>query len=484
MATTQLKDKDGSNVYPAIEGGSEGNGNGLNSNFSVSSEYWYSYNLLTEQGYITSSGGVDGDEESDSSYKKKWLHTDFLPIVCDSMTVEYSKPDWGSYNYAYYAFYDENKTFITGKAFLCKDAKNKVTHDFSEWSTKPAYVRFSGVPCYVNGDQATYGYRLRFWFRAVQVLNGGDAVVNEVKKHQEGTDKMHKILLFGNSFTLNTMNPMEELCMRLGVTNFYIQVVALAGQPIGTYVTKLNNRTTPFESGDYLPAVNMFETYPNGIMVDILSHDWDIVFFQNSSTASENYTDNDDTNLTTLIKAVKTYCTNPHVKIGWLFTWETWQGSAGATRCYPYSSISAAVQRMKGLHPDVIVVPAGTAIQNARGTTLNMDGDTIIGEMLSYDFQEKEDHSINWYQHLATGAGQYIACYTFYEKILAPITGKSFLLDDIVTSGSGTGVVNITDNNRTVVQNCVLAALRNPWEVTDPSELDPDYVAPESEPER
>ena len=449
--TTQLKDKDGLNIYPAVESGSGGGSVDIDVTATVkygAADWW----LSEETGYINSSGTKVDDPTSDEY--GGWVVTDYLPVMVDAMSVRYrnnmNNARYGT-SLARYAYYDENKTLITGKVFPIYDARVEVSHDFSGWDKKPAYVRFS-----VNKRRA-------YDFVAKQVLHGSDALNYRLANPEK---KMLKVLLFGNSFTNNTMQRMQSICNDLSIDNVYIQTITIASALLSAYAARLENMDA-FSGSDYGVPVGWDETLQTGTIVDVLSHDWDIVSFQQQSTNSGKYSTYEPS-LTTLINATKQYCTNPNVRISWLFTWGTAQGGG----LFPWSNIKDAVKMMSIKHPDVLIVPVGTAIENARGTSLNASG-----EMLCYDYHVTD--GTTFYQHLSN-TGCYIAGCTWYEKVLAPITGKSIYTDYFTSSDSGVGSIPITDANRALCQRCAVAAIENPFEVTNPALLDPDYVAPTS----
>lgn len=97
------------------------------------------------------------------------------------------------------------------------------------------------------------------------------------------------------------------------------------------------------------------------------------------------------------------------------------------------------------------IVPVGTAIQNARNTSL-----------------EDSDHLLRDNRHLNTGVGRYVAGCAFFDAVIAPFYGVSIVGNSYTTS-AGTPV---TDDNKELCQQCGHAAVANMWEVT--TGLEPD----------
>lgn len=145
-----------------------------------------------------------------------------------------------------------------------------------------------------------------------------------------------------------------------------------------------------------------------------------------------------------LIDYVHAHCTNPNVKIAFYMTWAYDATSTyGAFSYYRrnqqlmYDSIVACAQRVMAQHPDVeVLIPAGTAVQNARtgylGERLNRDG-----------------------YHLHYEHGRYIASLCWYEALF----GESAL--DVVYQPA-----TLTDYCADLCRHAAHAAHETPYAVT------------------
>ena len=97
------------------------------------------------------------------------------------------------------------------------------------------------------------------------------------------------------------------------------------------------------------------------------------------------------------------------------------------------------------------LIPAGTAVENARLTSMNTDVN---------DFSS--DTQI---QHLAVGVGRYVAACAFYSEVLEPMTGIPVYNDTTTTisSDGGLGSVAVTADNRELCQKCAEYAVIHPF---------------------
>lgn len=157
-----------------------------------------------------------------------------------------------------------------------------------------------------------------------------------------------------------------------------------------------------------------------------------------------------------LVSFVKANCSNPNVKIGFYMTWaydktSTYSGFKlyNKDQQLMYDSIIACAKKVMDNHPEItILIPGGTAVQNARTS--------YIGEHLNRDGY-----------HLHYNHGRYIAALSWYEVIF----GKSAL--DVTWHPE-----SITDYCADMCRHAVHAAVGKPFEV---SSLAADFSEPEHE---
>lgn len=116
--------------------------------------------------------------------------------------------------------------------------------------------------------------------------------------------------------------------------------------------------------------------------------------------------------------------------------------------------IALAVQQMVMSDGIDVLIPEGTAIQNARNTSLNTEAE------LTRDGT-----------HLDLGIGRYLAACTWLQSIFAPVFGISILgnkaLPEVITQPEGDFDSHpVTEDNRELAQRCAVAAVVAPFAIT------------------
>ena len=266
----------------------------------------------------------------------------------------------------------------------------------------------------------------------------------------ETTSEPLRILAIGNSFTQNTMQYIAGICDNLGVENVVIRRLYRDGASLQDYDEMALTTASGSSTFKIHNVVGTTESTSN-TLGGMLANNWDYVMLQQKSSISDDYS-SFEPYLTNLINKVKANCTNPNVKFIWLMTWKT---SAAA-----YADIIAVTKKISNRFD--IVVPAGTAIQNIRNSSVN---DTNAN-----DFSRDG-------QHLNMGVGDYVAGCTFYAAVLQPFTGKNLHNNNFSnTAGehdtqSATGAVDVTDANRDICKECAVFAVLRPYNPTDVENL-------------
>ena len=189
-----------------------------------------------------------------------------------------------------------------------------------------------------------------------------------------------------------------------------------------------------------------------GSLKTILHQDWDMIILQQASTDAYDWSTYQPY-ITKLIDIIKYEC--PKACIGFMLTWATIY--TGETHAPSYSqryemNVNCAKKVLHEIGIDFIVAP-GTAIQNARNTSL-----------------EDADHLLRDSRHLNYGVGRYVAGCAFFDAVIAPFYGVSIIGNSYTTS-AGTPV---TDDNKLLCQQCGHAAVANMFEVT--TGIDPTYT--------
>lgn len=266
-----------------------------------------------------------------------------------------------------------------------------------------------------------------------------------------------RILGIGNSFTVDALEQhMQPLCTAEGRD-------VVIGYPYrgGTWLSQhdaWSNRTDTlpynyrkFKNGQF--SSTGLATY--SLAMAMADEPWDWVIIQSDHDSAGIYKSYVPY-MEHLIDFVQTHCSNPNVKICFYMTWaydanSTYKSFALYNRNQQtmYDSIISAAQRVMANHPELeMLIPAGTAVQNARTS--------YIGQRLNRDGY-----------HLHYDHGRYIASLCWYEKIF----NESAL-------NVSWHPESITDYCADMCRHAVHAAVGNPYQVTS---LADDFSEPEHE---
>lgn len=216
-------------------------------------------------------------------------------------------------------------------------------------------------------------------------------------------DSVIKILAIGNSFSEDALEHYLYGLAKAGGYKVIIGNLYIGGAPLDLHV---KNAQGDKEVYDYRKTGIDGEKkkFPKTSIAKALADEnWNYISFQQASPKSglfETYVEP----LPVLFNYVKERATNPKVKYVWHQTWAYAQNSThngfanyNKDQMRMYQGIADASSKVKTLVPIDIVVPAGTAIQNAR---------TKLGDILCRDGY-----------HLDLNIGRYTASCTWYEAI-------------------------------------------------------------------
>lgn len=256
--------------------------------------------------------------------------------------------------------------------------------------------------------------------------------------------KSVKILAIGNSFSMDCVEYLWDICKSGGVENIVIGHLYYGGCSLDghwQFMQTGSGAYTYYENtnGEWIPNPGYQAS------AAITRENWDYIVVQQVSGSSgmpDTYE-----NLGKVLHFIEARKTNPNVKILWNMTWAYQSDSThgdfpnyNRNQMAMYNAIVKTVAE-KILTNDGIagVIPAGTAIQNLRtsyvGDTMTVDG-----------------------YHLNHSHGRYTAALTWY----AAITGG--FPDDVTWFPSGYASLS---NHFTVISEAVRNAIETPYAVTD-----------------
>lgn len=263
-------------------------------------------------------------------------------------------------------------------------------------------------------------------------------------------DKVLKVLAIGNSFSADAV---EQNVVELAAADGRQMIVAnmfIGGCPLSRHWDNVRQDKGAYRyrktgvDGKRVQQDNM------SISRALADEQWDYVSLQQASDRSgqpESY----EPYLTELIQYIKKL--SPESEIVWHQTWAYAKSSRhsafpryGNDQLRMYNSIVSAARKAVSEHGIRLVVPAGTAVQNARTT--------FIGDNMNRDGY-----------HLELTYGRYTAACAWYEAL----TGRSVVGNKYHPEGMNADLVR-------AAQEAAHAAVAQPWAVTDLSGLRPAAV--------
>ena len=268
-----------------------------------------------------------------------------------------------------------------------------------------------------------------------------------------------KVLMIGNSFADDTINYAYEIAKSVGISeeNILVADIYIGGCSLATHWSNAQSNAAAYRFG--LEKEGWFDgsSYTNWTMEQAIMYaDWDFITFQQNSGNSGGPASYSC--LQNLMDYVYDIATdeennpnaNPNVKFVWHQTWAYQQGTtATAFGTYNYDQMTMYNAIMNCLETQVLnknfvaIIPNGTAIQNARTSTI---GDTF----------SRDQHN-----HLSYGAGRYIAS----MNLVSVLTGRDMSTLTWKPTDSGFNY-SLTETEINICKESVANAIANPFEIT------------------
>lgn len=193
-----------------------------------------------------------------------------------------------------------------------------------------------------------------------------------------------RVLAIGNSFSQDAVEQyLYELGREVGV-ELIIGNGYRAGQGFASHWRDVTEKNNTFEYRKVVRGVRTNKPH-SALRTLVEDEPWDYITVQQASPESGLYGTFEPC-ISELLSYASALCSNPDVQMGYHMTWSyamdsTHGGYAnyGSNQQTMYDSICQSVQQALAIHPEmVLMVPSGTAIQNARqswlGDNLNRDG--------------------------------------------------------------------------------------------------------------
>lgn len=286
----------------------------------------------------------------------------------------------------------------------------------------------------------------------------GTSVRRTYKAEVKTADRL-KVLMIGNSFADDTINYAYEIAKNVGIPaeNILVADIYIGGCSLATHWNNAQTNAAAYRFG--LEKEGWFDgsSYTEWTMEEAIMYaDWDFITFQQNSGNSGGAASY--ACLQNLMDYVYDIATdeennpnaNPNVKFVWHQTWAYQQDSTSSAfatynndQMTMYNAIMNCLETQVLPKNFVAIIPNGTAIQNARTSSI---GDTF----------SRDQHN-----HLSYGAGRYIASI----NLVSVLTGID--MSNLTWKPTDSGFnYSLTETEINICKESVENAIANPFVIT------------------
>ena len=366
------------------------------------------------------------------------------------------------------AFYDINKTFISGVA----SAGGGTTDSIYTFNT-PSNARYIRVTVLLDNLERTMfnkgGYKgYQHFGKALPKEYMDSEVIEDIENLKKGTRerKTIKILSFGNSFSQDAHQWLPYISASAGV-DVILGNLSIAGQSLQGQHEQITGNLTNYT---YFKKTTIDGNVSNQILGDnnsyldaLLDEDWDIITLQQSSDLS-GVTSSYQPYLNNIINTLRSDSTNPDVRFALHLTWAYSSDSVHGSFPTYGNDVMQMYNQITDSNMDALIssdidilIPTGTAVQNARANSYLND----VGTELTRD-----GHHLNY------GIGRYIAGLTFFDVLIAKQNNIDILTDVSFypTNADQSVIVDGVDSSAPLAYLAKLAvknAVVRPFKVTE-----------------
>ena len=268
-----------------------------------------------------------------------------------------------------------------------------------------------------------------------------------------------RVLAVGNSYTVDGTACIQSVMNEIGEVSdddFCVYIMNMGG-------ASLNDWSNAYRNGEVstisLVAGRLRMPVTKGTVEELFAQEWDVIVFQQVSLQADSYFSYNPS-LGVLTGVARRCCTNENM----VFAWHLIHSYANSYKTNltrgekRWNSICLAAQCVMAKDGFDLLIPMGTSIQNARGTSLNTEND------LTRDGT-----------HLAYGVGRYVASCAWVQTLFAPAFGFSILdnmnayeIGDVevdATYKNTDTYVPVTDENRVICRQCAYLACLFPYKL-------------------
>ena len=251
-----------------------------------------------------------------------------------------------------------------------------------------------------------------------------------------------EILAIGNSFSVDALQYVWNICRSLGISKIVLGNLYIGGCSLNTHVTNATNDSASY-TYYYNDSGTWTTTKSYKISTAVKSRSWDFISMQQAS--GDSGVESTYSKLGTLISKVKSYMgSSALTKLVWHMTWAYQSDSTHSAfstynknQTTMYNAIVTAVTNKIQTNSNFDrIIPSGTAVQNMRSS--------VVGDTLTRDGY-----------HMSYDLGRFLVGLMFVKSI----TGLDISKNTYVPSG-------VSDTNAYIAVNAVNKAYSNPLKVS------------------
>lgn len=260
------------------------------------------------------------------------------------------------------------------------------------------------------------------------------------------------VLFIGNSFSLDTSAALPTILQSLGMYNVSVYVLYKGGCSMKEHYDYFLNDKDVYELWLYDSQGERQLEKKTTIRNVMKREPYDVVVFQQYSLESGNYSSYEPY-LAKILQAYKITTISPRTTFAFNQTWAYSSKHKDlaryGTQTDMWRKICDATKRMKDASGIDVIIPCGTAVQNARSMTAI----------------ETKNEWTRDNQHISQYQGRYLLACTFFEAIIAPCFGIDIRGDKSIYGKSKSEQVD--ESNRKLIQNCAKLAVANNYTVSE-----------------
>lgn len=279
-----------------------------------------------------------------------------------------------------------------------------------------------------------------------------------------------KVLHIGNSFTENSTVYLSNMVQRAGINtrDMCLYKCNRGGGSFSTFIDCWNDNdvkgyyVSKILGGITLPIASS-ATPNDGSNIRKVFTDckWDVIVIQQVSNYSHKYEfwnqNHAGGHLPELIDLIRTY--QPQAAIGINMVHAAYNYNSNTNNLYQL--IADSYHQFCIDYGVDFIIPYGTAVQNIRQSSINTT---------EYGFSNDK-------LHLASGIGQYVACATYFETLIAPRYGVSIMGNSYRVSITDSQresatypdeLVSVTDENAYLCQKAAVLAVHDMFNINNP----------------